>query len=118
MLTRRSVYNPQWLEAKGLVRTWLGGATPGQVRSKRMVQVTEKGVRAAGEFYWAIMKASSGVLWENTSFGDGSRATFVAIRPRLAATLPGLTGFAEVLCTWNTSIQAAPLSTLPNRLKS
>ena len=59
------------LEAKGLVRTWLGGATSLRGgRSKRMVQVTEKGLRAAAEFYRAIMKVSSGVLWEDTPLGN------------------------------------------------
>jgi DNA-binding PadR family transcriptional regulator len=52
------------LEAKGLVRTWMGDSTPQRGgRPKRMVRVTAKGVRAAGEFYRAVVTASRGVSW-------------------------------------------------------
>ncbi len=53
------------LEAKGLVETWMGEATAKRGgRAKRMVRVTEKGVRDAAAFYAAVMKASRGVAWE------------------------------------------------------
>jgi len=53
------------LEAKGLVATWMGDATPQRGgRSKRMVRVTAKGVKAATIFYDAVMRASGGVPWE------------------------------------------------------
>jgi PadR family transcriptional regulator len=53
------------LEAKGLIRTWMGEATPERGRRpKRMARVTAKGVRAAAEFYDTVVRASSGVVWE------------------------------------------------------
>ncbi len=52
------------LEAKGLVTTWMGEATPQRGgRAKRMVSVTSEGIRAATEFYEAVSKASRGVSW-------------------------------------------------------
>ena len=52
------------LEAKGLVRTWMGDPTPQRGgRPKRMVRVTAKGSRAAREFYAAVIRASRGVSW-------------------------------------------------------
>jgi PadR family transcriptional regulator PadR len=53
------------LETKGLVETWMGEATAKRGgRAKRMVRVTEKGVREASAFYNAMMKASRGTSWE------------------------------------------------------
>jgi PadR family transcriptional regulator, regulatory protein PadR len=53
------------LEAKGLIETWMGGATPQRGgRPKRMVRVTPKGVRAAAAFYDTVARASRGVAWE------------------------------------------------------
>jgi PadR family transcriptional regulator PadR len=53
------------LEAKGLVETWMGAATPQRGgRSKRMVRVTAKGINAATAFYEAVKRASRGVCWE------------------------------------------------------
>jgi DNA-binding PadR family transcriptional regulator len=53
------------LEAKGLIKTWMGGATPQRGgRPKRMVRVTAKGVRAAAAFYDTVARASRGVAWE------------------------------------------------------
>src|SRR5712691_9352405 len=53
------------LEAKGLVKTWMGEATPQRGgRPKRMVRVTAKGARAATAFYDAMLRASRGVAWE------------------------------------------------------
>lgn len=52
------------LETKGLVKTWMGDATPQRGgRSKRMVHVTAKGERAAKEFYDAVMRVSRGASW-------------------------------------------------------
>jgi PadR family transcriptional regulator, regulatory protein PadR len=53
------------LEAKGLVETWMGGATPQRGgRSKRMVRVTAKGLRAAAAFCGTVVRASRGLSWE------------------------------------------------------
>lgn len=53
------------LEAKGLVKTWMGNATAQRGgRRKRMVQLTPKGVKEAARFYDAIVRASCGVSWE------------------------------------------------------
>ncbi len=55
------------LETKGLVKTWMGDATPQRGgRSKRMVQVTAKGMRAAKDFYDAVMRVSRGASWSQT----------------------------------------------------
>jgi PadR family transcriptional regulator PadR len=52
------------LEAKGLVRTWMGDPTPQRGgRPKRMVRVTAKGVREATAFYNTVNCASRGVSW-------------------------------------------------------
>ena len=52
------------LEAKGLVTSWMGGATPQRGgRAKRMVRVTAKGAREAAAFYKAVATASRGVAW-------------------------------------------------------
>jgi DNA-binding PadR family transcriptional regulator len=52
------------LETKGLVKTWMGVATPERGgRAKRMVHVTAKGVQAARGFYEAITRVSRGASW-------------------------------------------------------
>ena len=52
------------LEAKGLVRSWMGDPTPQRGgRQKRMVRVTGKGVQEAKAFYDAVSRASQGVAW-------------------------------------------------------
>jgi PadR family transcriptional regulator PadR len=52
------------LEKKGLVKTWMGGATAERGgRAKRMVQVTAKGVAAAKAFYEAVTRVSRGASW-------------------------------------------------------
>jgi PadR family transcriptional regulator PadR len=52
------------LEAKGLLKTWMGESTPQRGgRAKRMVRVTSPGVRAAQEFYDAIMRVTRGASW-------------------------------------------------------
>jgi PadR family transcriptional regulator PadR len=58
------------LEAKGLLKTWMGNATPQRGgRAKRMVRVTAKGIRAAAAFYGAVLRASRGVSWEANRVG-------------------------------------------------
>jgi PadR family transcriptional regulator PadR len=53
------------LEAKGLIDTWMGGATPQRGgRRKRMVRVTAKGMRAAAAFYDTMARASRGLDWQ------------------------------------------------------
>jgi len=59
------------LEAKGLIRTWMGDATAERGgRAKRMVEVTPEGVRAATSFYEAVMRVSRGAAWA----GNGTPA--------------------------------------------
>jgi DNA-binding PadR family transcriptional regulator len=53
------------LEKKGLLKTWMGEATPQRGgRAKRMVRVTTKGVQASTAFYNAVTRVSRGVSWE------------------------------------------------------
>jgi DNA-binding PadR family transcriptional regulator len=52
------------LEKKGLLKTWMGDATPERGgRAKRMARVTTSGTQAATEFYEAVIRASRGVPW-------------------------------------------------------
>ena len=52
------------LEVKGLLKTWMGEATPQRGgRAKRMVRVTPKGVLAARTFYEAMMRVSRNASW-------------------------------------------------------
>jgi PadR family transcriptional regulator PadR len=52
------------LEAKGLIKTWMGDPTPQRGgRPKRMVRLTTKGERAASDFYHMVMRMSRGVAW-------------------------------------------------------
>lgn len=52
------------LEEKGLLRTWMGEATPQRGgRARRMVQVSAKGVQEAEAFYRAVMQVSRGAAW-------------------------------------------------------
>jgi DNA-binding PadR family transcriptional regulator len=54
------------LETKGLLKTWMGEATPQRGgRAKRMVRVTALGVREAAGFYNAVTRLSRGVSWES-----------------------------------------------------
>jgi PadR family transcriptional regulator, regulatory protein PadR len=58
------------LEAKGLVETWMGDATPQRGgRPKRMVRVTAKGMHAAADFYNAVMRVSRGASWAASRAG-------------------------------------------------
>ena len=54
------------LETKGLLKTWMGDATPERGgRAKRMVRVTAKGIKEATSFYDAVVRVSRGVSWES-----------------------------------------------------
>jgi DNA-binding PadR family transcriptional regulator len=58
------------LEAKGLVRTWMGEATAQRGgRAKRMVEVTPAGMKAAKEFYTAVMRVSRTASWAPSRAG-------------------------------------------------
>lgn len=58
------------LEAKGLVQTWMGDATPQRGgRPKRMVRVTAHGIREATAFYNAVARVSRGASWETNRMG-------------------------------------------------
>lgn len=58
------------LQAKGLLKTWMGEATPQRGgRAKRMIRVTPKGVQAAKNFYDAITRVSRGVSWATNRAG-------------------------------------------------
>jgi PadR family transcriptional regulator, regulatory protein PadR len=57
------------LETKGLLKTWMGDATPQRGgRAKRMVRVTAEGIEAATAFYNAVTRVSRGVTWEANRF--------------------------------------------------
>jgi PadR family transcriptional regulator PadR len=59
------------LETKGLLKTWMGDATPQRGgRAKRMVRVTPKGVQAAKNFYDAVIRVSRGVSWAANRTGS------------------------------------------------
>lgn len=52
------------LETKGLLKTWMGDATPQRGgRAKRMVRVTAAGVQAAKGFYDEVTRVSRGASW-------------------------------------------------------
>lgn len=52
------------LEAKGLIKTWMGDPTPQRGgRCKRLVQITATGVKEASEFFRAITRVSKGASW-------------------------------------------------------
>ncbi|MGA9978247.1 MAG: PadR family transcriptional regulator [Candidatus Sulfotelmatobacter sp.] len=58
------------LEAKGMIETWMGAATPQRGgRSKRMVRVTAKGIKAATDFYQVVKRSSVGVPWGAKTLG-------------------------------------------------
>jgi PadR family transcriptional regulator len=58
------------LEAKGLIETWMGRATPQRGgRPKRLVRVTRQGLRAAKAFYDTVVRVSRGVSWETSKAG-------------------------------------------------
>lgn len=52
------------LEQKGLLKTWMGEATPQRGgRAKRMVRVTAAGVHAAKDFYDSVARISRHASW-------------------------------------------------------
>lgn len=52
------------LEKKGLLKTWMGDATPERGgRAKRLVRVTPQGVQAAKDFYDAVLRISRRASW-------------------------------------------------------
>ena len=52
------------LEQKGLLKTWMGEATPQRGgRAKRMVRVTPAGVHAAKDFYDSVARISRRASW-------------------------------------------------------
>jgi PadR family transcriptional regulator, regulatory protein PadR len=61
------------LETKGLLKTWMGDATPQRGgRAKRMVRVTSKGVHAARDFYNVVTRVSRGASWVASRTGNAS----------------------------------------------
>jgi DNA-binding PadR family transcriptional regulator len=53
------------LETKGLLKTWMGEATPVRGgRPKRMVKLTAKGKLAAAAFYNTVRRVTNGLAWE------------------------------------------------------
>jgi PadR family transcriptional regulator, regulatory protein PadR len=59
------------LQTKGLLKTWMGEATPQRGgRAKRMIRVTPKGVEAAKDFYDAVTRVSRGVSWAANRAGS------------------------------------------------
>ena len=61
------------LEAKGLIKTWMGAATPQRGgRAKRMLRVTPKGVQAAKNFYDTVARISRGASWVANQTGSTS----------------------------------------------
>jgi len=55
------------LEKKGLLKTWMGDATPERGgRAKRLVRVTPHGVQAAKDFYEAVLRISRRASWSTT----------------------------------------------------
>jgi PadR family transcriptional regulator PadR len=58
------------LEAKGMIKTWMGNPTPERGgRSKRMVRVLAKGIEAATAFYEAVSNLSHGTSWQAAQTG-------------------------------------------------
>jgi PadR family transcriptional regulator, regulatory protein PadR len=61
------------LETKGLIKTWMGAATPQRGgRAKRMLRVTPKGVQAAKDFYDTVSRISRGASWVANRTGSAS----------------------------------------------
>jgi PadR family transcriptional regulator, regulatory protein PadR len=61
------------LETKGLIKTWMGAATPQRGgRAKRMLRVTPKGVQAAKDFYDTVARISCGASWAANRTGSVS----------------------------------------------
>ena len=61
------------LEEQVLLKIGVGEATPQRGgRGKRMVRVTPQGVRAAKEFYDAVLRVSRGASWVENRTGRAS----------------------------------------------
>jgi PadR family transcriptional regulator, regulatory protein PadR len=61
------------LEQKGLLKTWMGEATPQRGgRAKRMVRVTPAGVHAAKDFYDSVARISRRASWATQTPGPRS----------------------------------------------
>ena len=61
------------LETKGLLKTWMGAATPRRGgRAKRMIRVTLNGVLAAKDFYDTVTRVSRGASWVANRTGSAS----------------------------------------------
>src|ERR1700683_1867403 len=61
------------LETKGLLRTWMGEATPQRGgRDKGIARVTPKGVVPAKAFYDAVTRVSRGASWVADRTGGAS----------------------------------------------
>jgi PadR family transcriptional regulator PadR len=61
------------LETKGLIKTWMGAATPQRGgRAKRMLRVTPKGVQAAKDFYDTVTRISRRASWVANRTGSAS----------------------------------------------
>jgi PadR family transcriptional regulator PadR len=61
------------LEAKGFLVTWMGEATAQRGgRAKRMVRVTADGVRAAKDFYKAVIRISRNASWTSNRIGGSA----------------------------------------------
>jgi PadR family transcriptional regulator PadR len=61
------------LETKGLIKTWMGAATPQRGgRAKRMLRVTPKGVQAAKDFYDTVTRISRRASWVANRSGSAS----------------------------------------------
>jgi DNA-binding PadR family transcriptional regulator len=55
------------LESKGLIKTWMGDATPYRGgRPKRMVRATPQGLEAAEAFHQTVLRASRGISWKKS----------------------------------------------------
>jgi DNA-binding PadR family transcriptional regulator len=53
------------LEAKGMIKTWMGNPTPERGgRCKRMVRILAKGIEAATAFYETVSTVSRGTSWQ------------------------------------------------------
>ncbi len=61
------------LESKGFLVTWMGEATAQRGgRAKRMVRVTADGVRAAKDFYKAVIRISRNASWTSSRIGGSA----------------------------------------------
>jgi PadR family transcriptional regulator, regulatory protein PadR len=70
MFDGRALHDHRSPRKKGLLKTWMGEATPQRGgRAKRIVRVTSQVIRAAKELYDAVMRVSRGASWTETRIG-------------------------------------------------